>query len=176
MKRALAIAACLVALLAGVSTAEAAIAKGKFAGKTKAGDPLGFRVDKSNRVYSFYFVGVTLKCTDGESFDTPSPESPSDPDPDTSGEPGEGDREIRTPKSVRFVIDANNKWGFKASNTQAGNGYSAKGKFSSQDKSTGTFSIFANFREGGPGQIDEPDPNGEIKCSSGTLKFTVKRK
>jgi hypothetical protein len=160
MKRALIAAAAVVALLAGVSTAAAAIGKGKFAGKTAVGDPLGFKVDSKNRVYSFYFQGVTLKCTDGDSFDSPSKEKP-----DTSGA-----TEIRTPKSSRFTIDSKNRWGFQARNSAEGNGYDVSGKFSSQDKSKGTFSIFARFDEN-----NTPDPKGSVSCSSGDLKFTVKR-
>ncbi len=171
VKRALVIAASLVALLAGVTTAEAVIAKGKFAGKTKRGEPLGFRVDKSNRVYSFYFQDVRLDCTDGDHFFTPGPKNPSDPDPSQQGEEGEGQTIVRTPKSERFAISSSNKWGFTARNNDVGNGYDVSGKFSSQDKSKGTFSIFANFDEG-----NEGDPSGEVKCSSGKLSFTVKRK
>jgi hypothetical protein len=160
MKRALALAGVL-ALLAGTGTAIAAISKGKFAGKTSAGDPLGFRVDSSNRVYSFYFQGVTLKCTDGDSFDSPSKENP-----DSSGA-----TEVRTPKSVRFDISKTNKWGLTASNKAEGNGYEVRGKFTSQDKSTGTFSIFANFDA-----QNNPDPDGEVRCKSGDLKFSAKRR
>jgi hypothetical protein len=159
MKRALSTAAAITALVAGVSTAEATIGKGTFAGKTSARDPVGFKVDKSGRVYSFYFEGVTLSCTDGDTFDTPSKEKPV-----------EGETEIRTRKSDRFIVGSNNKWSFKVRNDEQGNGYDVAGKFSSQDKSKGTFSIFANFESG-----NTPDPNGEIKCKSGKLTFTVKR-
>lgn len=160
MKRLIAIAAA-AALLAGVGTAAAAIGKGKFAGTTSAGDPLGFRVDSNNRVYSFYFVGVTLKCTDDTTFDTPSKENPDE----------DGATEIRTPKATRFNIDSKNRWGFKARNTAQGNGYDVSGKFSSQDRSKGTFSIFARFDN-----QNQPDPDGTVSCKSGKLSFTAKRR
>ena len=151
MKRALIMAGAILALAVGVATAEAAIKKGKFAGKTSAADPIGFRVDSDNRVYSFYFTDVELSCTDGDKFDSGT---------------------VKTPKSTRFVISSTNKFAFKARNAEAGNGYDVTGKFSSQDKSKGTLSIFANFD---PAPANTPNPDGETKCSSGKLKFTVKR-
>jgi hypothetical protein len=166
MKRALITVGAVVVLVGGVSTAEASIAKGKFAGKTAAKDPIGFKVDKSGRVYSFYFQGVTLRCTDGDQFDTPSKENP---------DPEDGSTEVRTRTSDRFPVDSKNRWGLTGGTKEAGNGYTVAGRFLSQDKSQGTFSIFANFTDGGPGNVDPPDPDGEIRCKSGKLKFSAKR-
>jgi hypothetical protein len=155
MRRGLAVLAVSAVAVAGASAAEAAVSKGSFAGKTSAGDPIGFRVDGKSRVYSFYFEGVTLKCSDGDSFDTPV-----------------GSDRIQSPKSVRFTISKDRRFGFTARDKQAGNGHDVSGRFSSSgNRTSGTLSIFARFDE-----QNHADPNGSVSCSSGKLKFSVKRR
>ena len=157
MRRTLAVAMAAIGLIAGVSTAVAAIGKGTFAGKTSAGDPLGFRVDSHRNVYSFYFQGVTLKCSDGDQFDSPSPEHP------------QGGTELRTPRSKDYPI-VKRKFKIVVKEAQGGRGYTVKGKFTSKNKSTGTLQVYANFDS-----HDNPDPNGSVHCDSGKLPFTAKR-
>ena len=72
MKRVIATALVVAAAVTGVSVAEAAIRQGTFAGTTTAKDPVGFKVNSSGRVISFYYDGVTTKCSDGDTFPTPS--------------------------------------------------------------------------------------------------------
>jgi hypothetical protein len=162
MKRVLVMAVAVLALVAGVSTAIAKIGKGEFIGKTSADDPIGFKVDSKGRIYSFHFEGVTLKCTDGDQFDTPSKADAG------SG----GPTEIRTPNSQKYKVKKR-KFKIVSNDDEAGNGWTAKGKFSSKNKSKGTFTIFANFD---PAPANTPNPDGSVHCTSGKLPFTVKRK
>ena len=155
MKRVATIAAVVLATTVGVSAAEAAISKGTFAGKTSKGDPVGLKVDKKHRVVSFYYEGVTLSCTDGDSITTPT-----------------GKDRVITPTSVKFKINAARKWGIHAKNDDTGFGWDADARFNaSGSKTTGTLSIFATFND-----QNEQDPNGSVRCESGDLKFSLKRK
>ena len=155
MKRVLVIAIVIVATVAGATVAEAAIKKGKFTGKTSAGDPVGFKVDRKGRVYSFYYEGVTLTCTDGDSFDTPT----------------EAVDRVQTPPNRKFTV-TRGKWGITARNSQTGFGWDVSAKFNSKGtRNTGTLSIFATFNE-----QNQQDPNGSIRCESGKLSWTAKRR
>jgi hypothetical protein len=166
MRRGLATAAAVLALGVGVTAAEATIGKGKFAGKTSAKDPLGFSVDKKGRVYSFYFQGVTLNCTDGDSFDTPSPEHPD----------SDGSTRVQTARNIRFVLDSKNRFRVSAANDTSGNGYSIRGRLKRDGSgASGVLHVFANFTDGGPGNPDTPDPNGSIHCDSGKIRWVAAR-
>jgi hypothetical protein len=155
--RRFAIAVLMLTLLVGVSVAEAQIAKGTFTGKTKADDPVGLSVDKQGRVYAFYAAGVTLNCTDGDKFTTPSGAK----------------KRLQSPAKARYTVDAERKWTIQVRDDEFGNGWDVTGgKFSkSGAKSTGTLNVFANFDA-----QNQPDPNGSVHCETGPLKFSVKRK
>ena len=153
MKRLLLTAGAIAALAAGASTADAAIAKGNFAGLVGAkanGDAFGFRVDDKGRVYSVRFTGVTLTCTDEDKFDSGL---------------------IRTSKNERYKVDSEGRWGLTYDNKAAGWGFVVAAKFKSGGSSAkGTLRIKANFDE-----LNEPDPDGTRKCDSGLLKWSAKR-
>jgi hypothetical protein len=153
VRRSLFIVALAAALVAGIGTAEAAISQGKFKGLVgpKAnGDAFGFKVNKSGQVTAIYATGVTLTCTDGDKFDT---------------------KTVRSPKSTAYPVGSDGKWSFSVENSTVGNGYGGAGKFKSTGKSSkGTFEIHATFDE-----QNNPDPGGSVKCTSGTLKWSVKR-
>jgi hypothetical protein len=155
MKRALLTATVIAATVVGATVAEAAITKGTFAGKTSAADPIGFKVDKRGKVYSFHYEGVKLTCTDGDSFDTPT-----------------GSTRVETPRDVRFKVTSKGTWGIKARNRKSGFGWDADAKFRSKGaRSTGTLSIFATFNE-----QNQQDPNGTIRCESDELTWSTKRR
>jgi hypothetical protein len=155
MKRVLVIAVLTVALVVGVTVAEAAIKKGTFTGKSSANDPMGLKVDSSGKVYAFYYEAVKLECTDGDSFDTPS-----------------GKDRIQTPNNIKFKVKSSGKWIIKASNAQTGFGWTAAGKFKSKGAlTTGTLSVHAKFND-----QNQQDPNGSIICTSKDLTFSLKRK
>ena len=155
MKRAILIAVLTTALVAVASVAEAKIAKGTFTGKTSARDPVGFKVTSSGKVKSFYYEGVNLKCTDGDSFDSPTG----------------GDR-IQTPKDVTFPVSSKRKWHIRARNKSTGFGWDAYGKFNKAGTTdTGTLKIFAQFND-----QNEQDPHGSIRCESEKLTYSAKRK
>jgi hypothetical protein len=160
MKRAL-LTGMVIATVVGATVAEAAIKKGTFTGKTSAADPVGFKVGKRGKVYSFYYEGVTLKCTDGDSFDTPT----GTPKPDQPGR-------VQTPSKVRFKVTSKGKWGIQARNTKTGFGWDVDAKFRSKgERSTGTLSVFATFNE-----QNQQDPNGTIRCESDELSWSAKRR
>jgi hypothetical protein len=153
MKSVAALTLALALVTAG--TAEAAITKGSFAGKLSNGKPVGLKVDRKGKVYNFFYEGVTLKCSDGDSLTTPS-----------------GKDRIITPSKVKFKVNSKRAWGIRARNNDTGFGWDADGTFNSKGtKSTGTLSVFATFND-----QNQQDPNGSIRCESGALKFTVKRK
>jgi hypothetical protein len=154
MRRVLAIVTVVLTMVAGVTIAEAKVAKGKFGGTTEAGDPVGFKIDKKGRVLSFYFEGVHLTCSDGDSFDS-----------------GTGSNRIQTPSDVRFK-PVHKKFSIQFRNDAQGNGWDTTGTFRKKGKkASGTLSAFANFDE-----HNQPDPNGSVHCKSGTLDWSVKRK
>ena len=155
MKRVLAIAVLTAALVAGATVAEAAIKKGTFTGKSTANDPIGLKVDKSGKVYSFYYEGVRLECTDGDAFDSPT-----------------GSNRIQTPSKVKFKVKSSGKWFIKARNAETGFGWDVDAKFNAKgSKTTGTLVVHAKFNE-----QNQQDPNGSIDCKSKELSFTLKRK
>jgi hypothetical protein len=145
MKRVLAIAVLVVALIAGATVAEAAIKKGAFTGKTSAKDPVGLKVNKRGKVYSFYYESVRLTCTDGDAFDSPV-----------------GSRRIQTPSEVTFPVSSKRKFAITARNQSTGFGWEAAGKFNPKGtKVTGTLSVHAKFNE-----QNEQDPEGSVTCTS----------
>jgi hypothetical protein len=161
VRRALAAAAAIAVSMTGVSAAAEPIPRGKLSGQTTAGDVFGLRVDSKGRVYSVHYEGITLKCTDGTTFDTPSRQKPD----------SFGDTEVRTQRSIRFTLDAKRRWSFPARNDAAGSGYDIKGRFkASGDRATGTVRVFARFDE-----QNNPDPGGPVFCDSGKLKWAVTR-
>jgi hypothetical protein len=152
-KRALGAVGAIAALVAGVSTAQATVSKGTFEGLVGAkanGDAFGFKVDKGGRVYSVHFTGITLSCTDSDKFDTPL---------------------VRTAKSDRFKVDSERKWGFTVDNKDVGNGHVVDGRFKSTGESSkGTLRVTASFDE-----VNNPDPDGSVKCDSGLLRWSATR-
>jgi hypothetical protein len=155
MKRGVVTAVVLVGTVAGASVAEGAVEKGKFTGKTKAGDPVGFTVPKTNRVSDFFFEGVHLTCSDGDEFDT-----------------GTGAQRLRSPAGKSYKVNSKRRFSIKVRNNQAGNGWDIKGKFNSKGKTAaGTLTIFATFDD-----QNQADPQGSVKCTSGKLPWTATRK
>jgi len=154
MKRAVVTLVAIVATGLAAGTADAAVKKGKFTGKTAQDDPIGVKVDKRQRVHSFFFDGVTLKCTDGDTVDTPT-----------------GADRIQTDASERFPIEQR-RWGIRARAKDKSFGWDVAGRFSrSGKKTTGTLSIFALFNEQG-----HQDPNGSVRCQVKNLEFTLRRR
>ena len=144
---------CLVA--AGAAPASAKIARGTFAGDTSKDDPLGFKVDRKGRVISFFYDSVTLSCSDGDSFDTPT-----------------GTERVITPKRVTFRVTAKRRFGIEARNEATGFGWDADGRFNRRGKSaTGTLKVFATFND-----QNQQDPDGSIRCESEELTWTAKRR
>jgi hypothetical protein len=155
MKRVLVIAVLAATLVVGATVAEAAIKRGTFKGKTSAADPVGLSVNASGRVVNFYYEGVKLECTDGDSFDTPT-----------------GANRIQTPNSVKFKVSSKGKFTIRARNKENGFGWDVAGRFRSKGaKTTGTLKVRAKFND-----QNQQDPNGSITCESAKLSFTLKRK
>jgi hypothetical protein len=145
MKRALVMAVLTAALVVGVTVAEAKISKGTFAGKTSAKDPVGFKVNKSGKVLSFYYEGVHLTCSDGDEFDSPV-----------------GAERIQSPANVVFKVNSKRKFHIKSRVAAKGFGWDAFGKFKkSGGSAAGTLHVFATFND-----KNEQDPNGDIKCET----------
>ena len=157
MNRAL-IAGTVVASLmaAGASPASAKIARGTFAGTTSKADPVGFKVNKKGRVLSFFYDAVTLTCTDGDSFDTPT-----------------GTDRVQTPRKVKFNVSARRrKFSITARNKATGFGWDAVGTFTrTGNRISGTLKVFATFND-----QNQQDPDGTIRCESGQLTWSATRK
>ena len=150
MKR-LPVVAALVATAAGATVAEAAIRKGSFSGSTAAADPVTLKVDGKGRVHAFTYDGVHMTCSDGDEFDTG---------------PGLG-----SPAAKRYRV-TKGKFKIKVRETEHGRGWDINGRFRSRGKAArGTLTIFAKFDAS-----NNADPNGSVECSSGTLKWSAKRK
>jgi len=156
MKRSIVAGVLVLTLVAvGAAPASAKIARGTFAGTTAKADPVGFKVNKKGRVLSFYYDAVTLTCTDGDSFDSPT-----------------GADRVQTPTRVKFNVSARRKFGITARNEQTGFGWDADGTFNARgSKASGTLKVFATFND-----QNQQDPNGTIRCESGDLTWSVKRK
>jgi hypothetical protein len=154
MKRALASVLVVLAAVTGASVAEAAIGAGVFIGATAAKDPVGFKV-QSGRVVSFYYEGVHMTCSDKDSIDTYT-----------------GKDRIQTPVRSKFKVSSKGKWSIKARNPKTGFGWDVKAGFKSKGASaSGTLKVFARFDN-----TNTQNPKGSITCTSGTLKWSAKRK
>ena len=156
MKRSIVAGLLVLAVMAAAAApASAKIARGTFTGTTAKADPVGFKVNKKGRLLSFFYDAVTLACTDGDSFDTPT-----------------GADRVQTPTRVKFDISAKRKFGITARNEQTGFGWDAKGTFNARGtRATGTLKIFATFND-----QNQQDPNGTIRCESGELAWSARRK
>ena len=154
MKRtSIVIAAAVAALAVGGTAADAAVKKGRFAGKTSEKDPLGFKVTKSHKVYRFYVEGVTLHCSDGSAIDTPT-----------------GSDRFELP--LRFSISKSRRFSFSVSN-DSGTEMKGKGRFNKKGrKASGTLRITAHFDS----QTQQEDPEGDVTCRSHKLKWSAKRR
>jgi opacity protein-like surface antigen len=154
MKRALAVAMVVAAAATGASIAEAAIQHGTFAGKTSAGDPIGFKVDRQGRVVSFYYENVRLKCSDGDKYDTLS-----------------GKDRVQTQGNLHYRVGSKGKFSITVRNNSMGSSWDATGKFNSKGTaSTGTLKVRARFNV-----QNEGDPKGSITCESAKLSWTATR-
>jgi hypothetical protein len=151
MKRLFVLALVTATAVVGATVAEAAIRSGTFTGKTTAGDPLGFKVNSSGRARAFFFSGVTLTCSDGEKFDSSTNRSPS--------------------KST-YRIDSSNRFTISITSTKTGFGWTVHGRFTSSGGSaSGTLRALARF------DIENNlNPKGSVKCDSGKLNWTAKRR
>jgi hypothetical protein len=139
-------AGCVLAL---TGVALAVVKRGTYSGRTEAGDPLQFKVDRQKRVHSFVIVDVHLRCSDGDELDTGT---------------------VRTPSGRRFRTNRRGRWGFNATANNGANGYQVRGRIRSPN-GNGTVRFFARFNE-----QNQLDPNGSIVCDSGTLDYTVKKR
>jgi hypothetical protein len=142
--------------VAGVSVAEAATRAGRFTGATGAKDPIGLRVDGSNRVYAFYFEHVRLKCSDGDHFTT-------------SRGPK---KRSHSPTNTRYRINSSRRFTIFRSRSTNGLGWTFKGRFSAKGGSaSGTLRVLARF------DIENHlKPKGGVKCDSGLLQWTARRR
>ena len=155
MKRSWIVATGVIAAVACASVAEAAVQTGTFNGKSTAGDPVGFKAPRADRVSDFFFSGVTLTCTDGDKFDT-----------------GTGSNRQQSPAGKRYKVSSTGKFAIKDHNDAQGNGWDVHGKFNSKGTVvTGTVSVYANFNIS-----NDPSPKGSVHCKSGNVKFTANHK
>src|SRR4051812_24278314 len=109
MRRMSMVAAALAALALGVASADGAIKKGSFAGKTNENDPFGFKVRK-HKVTHVYMEGVKLYCDDGSTRTTPS-----------------GSHRFDIP--LHYKISKSRRFTIKAFNSTTGDEVHGKGRF-----------------------------------------------
>ncbi|MEA2441106.1 MAG: hypothetical protein QOH76_2530 [Thermoleophilaceae bacterium] len=155
MRHKLVTAIASAALVVGVSVAEGAVRAGNFSGRTSAKDPVGLKVNSSGRVYGFYFSGVKLRCSDGDSFSTST-----------------GSNRTHSPTAKRYRVSSSRRFTIFLTSTKTGFGWTAKGRFSTKGGSAaGTLRVLARF------DIENNlKPKGRIKCDSGVLSWTAKRR
>lgn len=154
MRRVLAIAILIAGLVAGASVAEAAVKKGAFTGRSSAQDPMGLKVSRGGKVYAIYFEGVRLQCSDGDAFDMPS-----------------GANRVQTPNGTLIRVGTKRRFSIHARNASSGFGWDAAGRFDARgSRVAGTLEVHASFDE-----QDRQDANGSVRCTSGTLSFSLKR-
>lgn len=144
MKRVLSIAVLIAALVVGATAAEAAVRSGTFSGKSSAKDPVGFKVDRSGRVYSFYYEGVRLSCTDRDAYDSPT-----------------GKDRFQSAGSLKIKVNSRRRFSITVANKN-GSGWEAKGQFNPRGTAaTGTLNVHAKYND-----ENYLDPNGSITCAS----------
>lgn len=150
-RRRILLLAAVPALVALSAPAASAAERGAFAGRSSEADPIAFKVDRRSRVYAFSFVSVTLACSDGESVETPA-------------------RTV-TPRRERFKI-RRGRFGIAARNPATGFRWDATGRFRSRGRrATGTLTLSQTFDED-----SRQDPHGSIRCESGPLRWTARRR
>ena len=149
MKRSIATASGVAVLLVSAVGAQAVanIDSGKYKGKTSKGNPVTFKVTKGKKLNHFTHKGLKMKCSDGDSFHLKKLDSGSD----------------------KLSILDNGKFGFSVTYDNGGK-WTAKGRIKGR-KAKGTLKMTVRFNSN-----NEADPNGNILCKSGTLKFTAKHK
>ena len=149
MKRSIAGVTGVAVLLASAAVAQGApnIDSGKYKGKTKKGNPITLRVSKSKKLYRFTHNRVKMKCSDGDTFRL----------------------EKLSSGNKRLTILDDGKFGFKV---EYDNGayWTVRGKIKG-NKATGVLRMKIRFNSN-----DQPDPDGNIRCTSGKLRFTAKHK
>jgi hypothetical protein len=146
--------AVVAATGAGGSVAAAAPERGTFSGATVEDDHVSLAVDRRGRVRDFSFEAVTLHCTDGDEFDTPT-----------------GDGRLATRPGERLKVNARGRWK-AAFRDPRGWGWNAAGAFSSKGaRVTGTLQVRATFDE-----QNRPNPEGSVHCESEKLAFTAQRR
>lgn len=154
MHRALALTSVVVALVAGVSVAEAKIAGGTFKGTTSAKDPVGFSVNSSGRIKAFYFENVHVTCSDDDEFDTL----------------GGADR-FESPSSATYRISKSGKFHVKV-RKKNGVGWDATGTFDRTGRrASGRLHWFGRYNN-----RNYATPKGSITCESKTLSFSATRR
>jgi hypothetical protein len=150
-------AAAVVALAAGVAVADGAVRTGKYTGKHRKGGPVSFKVSKkgkSKRISNFRFSKLTLRCSDGQQF---VPE----------GGFGSGRKRLRMGRKGRFTVFVQ---------YVDGGNWTARGRIKGR-KATGTVRLRVRFNPSAdPDGDDVPAPNGRIRCDSGKVKFSARRR
>jgi hypothetical protein len=154
MRKSIVTAAAVAAVAVGGTVADAAVKKGRFAGKTEEKDPIGFKVTKTHKVVNFYLDGVTLRCSDGDELETPT-----------------GEDRFELPSSLKYKISKSRRWHFAVKN-DSGVKIKANGRFNKKGtKARGKLYVTARFDS----QSGDQDPNGDVLCQSHHLKWNAKR-
>ena len=158
MKRSIATATGVVVLLAGAVGAQATanVDSGTYKGKVTKKNPntgkkpvVTFKVTKSKHLVHFTHEGLYMKCSDGDHFNLQKLDS------------GGG------AKNRLSITDAG-RFAFTVTYSNGGK-WSVKGRITHGHKAKGTLKMTVRFNSD-----NQADPNGNIVCRSGKLKWTAK--
>jgi opacity protein-like surface antigen len=149
MKRSIATASGVAVLLVSAVGAQAVanIDSGKYKGKTNKGNQITFKVTKGKKLTHFTHKGLKMKCSDGDSFRL---------------------KKLDSGKDKLSILD-NGRFEFKVTYDNGGK-WKATGRIKGR-KAKGTLKMTVRFNSD-----NQADPNGNIFCTSGKLKFTAKHK
>jgi hypothetical protein len=145
----LAILTVLVLALAGPAYALTSFTTGKYAGKTAQTKSNG-----KHRKISFHADFDASQVTNLKFVET--------------GKCNDGGHSSGSQKGLHADVDANGNFKIVAKSSSGATKLKLNGSLSGT-KASGTFSIKSRFNKS-----NNPDPNGSIKCSTGTVKWSAK--
>lgn len=146
----LALVIAIVLALAAPAIA-ASFTTGKYSGKTE-------QVNKStgkHRKISFHADSTAAQITNLKFVET--------------GKCNDGGRSSGTQKGLHADVDDNGDFRIDAKSTSGATTLKLRGHIAGS-KATGTFSVKSRFNK----DTNEPDPDGGIKCSTGTVDWSAK--
>jgi hypothetical protein len=148
--RRMAAAATAMLVLAAATVAEAAVKSGTYKGPIKGAGNIALTVDKQKRLVKFVRTKIKVKCDDGTSA---------------------SNAKLTTTGTAPIKSDGTFVWKADPEDVaETGHNWRLAGRIDSPNAS-GTLKETVRFNAAG-----QPDANGSVRCSTGKLKWTAKRR